>query len=186
MSESLIDRRADLSPGKSRDATGERGSAAERTLSWLHDSVIDEIWRRYGARSLREFVVGVLEYAALADAHHKDLTSQLTWLDADRKYQEKARRLQSAITEHNIPVELDTFVESWEECSTAHVHDDDRLVVIEQGEMEFWNCFGEMHKFAPGDAMYVPMHRLHGSVVMSGTCVYHQPVITPEINEQYG
>jgi len=186
MSESLIDWRTDVNPGKSRAATGARGSAVERTLCWLQDYVIDEIWPRYGARSLREFVTGVLEYATLVDAHHKDLTSQLLWLDAGRMYQEKARRLQSAITEHNIPVELDTFVESWEECSTAHVHDDDRLVVIESGEMEFWNCFGEMHKFGPGDAMYVPMHRLHGSVVMSGTCVYHQPVITPEINGQYG
>lgn len=184
--ECLIDRRTDMSSGESDTGDGARGSAVERTLRWLQDYVIGEMWRRYGARSLREFVSGVLEYATLVDAHHKDLTSQLLWLDADHQYQEKARRLQTAITEHNIPVELDTFVESWEECSTAHVHDDDRLVVIESGEMEFWNCFGEMHKFSPGDAMYVPKHRLHGSVVMSGTCVYHQPVITPEINKQYG
>lgn len=184
--ECLIGQRTDMSPCKSDAGDGTCGFAVERTLRWLQDNVVEELWRRYGGRSLREFASGVLEYATLVDAHHKDLMSQLLWLDAAQNYQEKARRLQSAITEHNISVELDTFVESWEECSTAHVHDDDRLVVIESGQMEFWNCFGEMHKFSPGDAMYVPKHRLHGSVVMSGTCVYHQPVITPEINGQYG
>ncbi|MGB9376476.1 MAG: cupin domain-containing protein, partial [Mycobacteriales bacterium] len=75
---------------------------------------------------------------------------------------------------------------SWEECSTTHVHDDDRLLVIETGEMEFWNCFGVKHTYRPGDMTFIPKHRLHGSVVQSGECVYHQPVITRELLARHG
>jgi hypothetical protein len=35
-------------------------------------------------------------------------------------------------------------VETEEETSTTHVHDDHRLVVIEEGDMEFWNNTGLM------------------------------------------
>jgi mannose-6-phosphate isomerase-like protein (cupin superfamily) len=111
---------------------------------------------------------------------------QFSWINAMPGYVEKARRLHRAINEHSIEVELDTFIESWEECSTTHVHDDDRLLVIESGQMHFWNCFGRKHEFRPGDMTFIPKHRLHGSVVLSGECVYHQPVITPELDRRFG
>jgi len=129
---------------------------------------------------------GAREYAMLLDVHHDDLTIQLRWIDSSPAYRAKAERLQAAIDEHHIPVALDTFVESWEECSTTHVHDDDRLLVIESGEMEFWNCFSGTHKFRPGDKLFIPKHRLHGSVVLSGECVYHQPVIDADLDRRYG
>ncbi|HWB35868.1 MAG TPA: hypothetical protein VHA75_07580 [Rugosimonospora sp.] len=158
----------------------------EQALSWLAEQVVRPIGEQYGKRALRQFARGVADYATLLDVHRDDLTTQLRWIDAAQEHRAKGDRLQAAIDEHQIPVHLDTFVESWEECSTTHVHDDDRLVVIESGEMEFWNCFGDRHKFVPGDKFFVPKHRLHGSVVLSGVCVYHQPVITPELNERYG
>lgn len=184
--EALVGRRSSLCGERQPARETASGEAPERIMAWLREQVVETIGQRFGARSLREFTRGVLEYTALQDAHHVDLTGQLRWVDSAKEYQEKALRLQTAITDYQLEVELDTFVETWEECSTAHVHDDDRLVVVESGEMEFWNCFGEIHKFGPGDAMFVPKHRLHGSVVRSGTCVYHQPVITPDINRQYG
>jgi mannose-6-phosphate isomerase-like protein (cupin superfamily) len=135
---------------------------------------------------LRDFCYGLVEYTTLLNVHHDDLITQLRWIDASEACRQKAERLQAAITRHNIAVELDTFVESWEECSTTHVHDADRLLIIESGEMSFWNCFGDLHRLRPGDKLFIPKHRLHGSVVQSGQCVYHQPVITAEINQKYG
>lgn len=158
----------------------------DHTLGWLGTLVEETLHGRYGPWALRRFAAGVLEFDALLEAHHLDLITQLRWIDADQFYAKKAMRLQRAITANHIEVELDTFVETSDECSTAHVHDDVRLVVIESGTMEFWNCYGEIHTFNPGDAMYVPQHRLHGSVVTSGTCVYHQPVITPDIDRVFG
>jgi mannose-6-phosphate isomerase-like protein (cupin superfamily) len=145
--------------------------------------LIEQVGGEYG---VREFSRGFEEYAVLLDVHHDDRMRQFTWINSAPEHVRKAKRLQGAIVEHNLKVDLDTFVESWEECSTTHVHDEDRLLVIESGEMEFWNCFGQRHKFRPGDMTFIPRHRLHGSVVLSGECVYHQPVITPDINRRFG
>jgi mannose-6-phosphate isomerase-like protein (cupin superfamily) len=149
-------------------------------------AVVELMDRVGGDFGVREFARGLEEYAVLLDVHHEDLMRQFTWIEAMPPYVDKARRLQAAITEHQIPVDLDTFVESWEECSTTHVHDDDRLLVIESGEMEFWNCFGMRHKLRAGDMTFIPKHRLHGSVVLTGECVYHQPVITADLDRRFG
>ena len=149
-------------------------------------TVLEPLSQRFGPQALAAFDRGAREYAMLLDVHHDDLTIQLRWIDSSPAYRAKAERLQAAIDEHHIPVALDTFVESWEECSTTHVHDDDRLLVIESGEMEFWNCFSGTHKFRPGDKLFIPKHRLHGSVVLSGECVYHQPVIDADLDRRYG
>lgn len=154
-------------------------------LSKLLD-VVDEAHRTGGTFALRELSRGIEEYAVLLDVHDEDFRRQFTWIDAMPGYVRKAERLQQAIDDYKIPVALDTFVESWEECSTTHVHDDDRLLVIESGEMEFWNCFGISHKFKAGDKTFIPKNRLHGSVVLTGECVYHQPVITADLDARFG
>lgn len=152
----------------------------------LVEGVVRPLADRWGPGALAEIARGVEEYTVLQEVHDDDLMTQLRWVDSTQSYVDKARRLERAIRENGIQVKLDTFVESWEECSTTHVHDEDRLLIIESGEMEFWNCFGATHQFKPGDMMFIPKHRLHGSVVQSGQCVYHQPVITAEIDRRYG
>lgn len=167
---------------------GEAGTdlvPAGGTSPSLADAVRD-IERVAGGFGVREFSRGFEEYAVLLDVHHADRMRQFGWVTDMPKYREEAERLQGAIEEHRLDVDLDTFVESWEECSTTHVHDEDRLLVIESGEMEFWNCFGIQHKYQPGDKAFIPRHSLHGSVVLSGECVYHQPVITDELAGRYG
>ena len=148
--------------------------------------VVSEVSEVGGPFAVRELSRGLEEYAILLELHDEDYRRQFTWIDAMPEYRDKAERLQKAIEEFRIPVDLDTFVESWEECSTTHVHDEDRLLIIESGEMEFWNCYGARHKYRPGDKAFIPKHRLHGSVVLTGECVYHQPVITPELDAQHG
>jgi mannose-6-phosphate isomerase-like protein (cupin superfamily) len=168
------------------------GSQVDRQHDPLADAdaaltVALEIVERVGGEfAVREFGRGLNEYTVLLQVHHEDRMRQLTWINAMPAYVEKARRLQQAISDYSIDVDLDTFVESWEECSTTHVHNEDRLLVIESGQMEFWNCFGRKHEFLPGDMTFIPRHRLHGSVVLSGECVYHQPVITSELDRRFG
>ena len=152
----------------------------------LLDEALAAVARVGGEFGVAEFARGLHEYTVLQEVHHEDRIRQLTWINDMPAHAAKARRLQSAITEHAIDVDLDTFVESWEECSTTHVHGEDRLLVIETGQMEFWNCFGRRHEYKPGDMAFIPKHRLHGSVVLSGECVYHQPVITEELDRRFG
>jgi mannose-6-phosphate isomerase-like protein (cupin superfamily) len=160
-----------------------RRPAAVTEAAWR--DTVEKITRRYGAKGSVEFARGLNEFSELLAVHDDDLQAQLRLVEETKALQHKARKLYAGINEHQIPVELDTFVESWEECSTTHVHDDDRLVVVESGEMEFWACLGQQIKLGPGDMFFVPKHRLHGSVVLSGTCVYHQPVITPELEARF-
>jgi hypothetical protein len=168
------------------EQAAERPGALEPAIHSIVETAVVPLAQRLGEEALQEFGRGLHEYALLLDVHHDDLSTQLRWIDSAAACVQKAHRLHEAITRYRIPVQLDTFVESWEECSTTHVHDEDRLLVIERGEMEFWNCFAGTHKFSAGDKMFIPKHRLHGSVVLSGECVYHQPVITAEIDNNYG
>lgn len=114
------------------------------------------------------------QLAALAD---EDLSSQLRWADSLDSYRAEAERLQAEIDRGALLVDLDTFVETANETSTTHVHDEHRLVVIESGSMHFWNNVGHRIELAAGDKLLVPKARLHGSVVLSSQCTYHQPII---------
>ena len=49
-----------------------------------------------------------------------------------------------------------------------------------------YTAFEGTHRFTAGSMMFVPKHRLHGSVVTAGHCSYHQPVITPELDARFG
>jgi len=169
-------------PGGQVDRVHDPVAEADRAFA----AALEVVGRAGGDFAVRELGRGFQEYAILLQIHHEDRMRQFTWINAMPAYVEKARRLQQAISDYSIDVDLDTFVESWEECSTTHVHDDDRLLVIESGQMEFWNCFGRKHEFLPGDMTFIPKHRLHGSVVLSGECVYHQPVITAELDRRFG
>jgi hypothetical protein len=163
---------------RARDPAGDAGRALAAALPVIE--------RAGGEFAIGEFGRGFAEYSILLEIQHEDRMRQFEWINAMPAYVEKARRLQKAINDYAIEVELDTFVESWEECSTTHVHDENRLLVIESGQMHFWNCFGRRHDYRPGDMAFIPKQRLHGSVVLSGECVYHQPVITPELDRRFG
>ncbi|MGH3692690.1 MAG: hypothetical protein ACRDRX_01575 [Pseudonocardiaceae bacterium] len=130
-------------------------------------------------------------YAGFEDAHwmarswDADLAGQLGWADQIEFYQEKAEKIDRKLKADEIDVDLDTFVETEEETSTTHVHDEHRLVIIEVGQMHFWNNVGKQVVLNEGDKLLIPTSRLHGSVVLSGSCTYHQPIISEELLEQF-
>ncbi|MFD8961527.1 hypothetical protein ACFV0W_32440, partial [Streptomyces anulatus] len=113
-----------------------------------------------------------------------DLVEQVTWADSIQEYQDKAIRIDKYLSDNNIVVDLDTFVESNEETSTTHVHNEHRLVMIESGQMHFWNNVTHKIEFNQGDKVLIPVSRLHGSTVLSGECTYHQPIIPDDMLNQ--
>ena len=123
--------------------------------------------------------------AWLTDLWHRDLSAQVTWADRIEEYQEKAEKIDQVITNENIVVDLDTFVETSEETSTTHVHNEHRLVMIEVGQMHFWNNVTHKIQLNQGDKLLIPTSRLHGSTVLSGSCTYHQPIIPDEMLRQF-
>lgn len=126
------------------------------------------------------FAHGVALAQRLAERARWDLGEQLSWLGVVELYTKLAQRISVRIEAECPNIDRDTFVEPREMCSTTHVHNDHRLVVIESGKMVFWGNLGMQLKMDVGDKVLIPAGRLHGSTVTSEECVYHQPIIPDE------
>ncbi|WP_158678614.1 peptide synthetase [Streptomyces sulphureus] len=154
------------------------------SLAALTRQLLEPLLQRFGSEASVSFHRGFEDARRLAAVADGDLAVQLDWADRLDEYKVKAEKLDAMIKENALEVDLETFVESHEETSTTHVHDDHRLVVVEVGQMHFWNNVGEMIPMDEGDKLLIPAERLHGSMVRSGTCTYHQPVITEDLLSQ--
>ncbi|MBD3003660.1 peptide synthetase [Streptomyces sp. 5-10] len=150
----------------------------------LTEALVAPLVDRFGEEAVASFHNGFEDARLLTAVADEDLAVQLDWADRLDEYKVKAEKLDALIRERGIEVDLETFVESHEETSTTHVHDDHRLVVVEVGQMHFWNNVGQLIPMNEGDKLLIPAERLHGSMVRSGTCTYHQPVITEELLSQ--
>lgn len=113
----------------------------------------------------------------LAERARWDLGEQLRWLSAIPSYCQWAKAIEQRIQVECPDIDRETFVEPREMCSTTHVHNDHRLVVIERGDMLFWGNLGMRLPLATGEMVLIPDGRLHGSTVVSEECTYHQPII---------
>ncbi|MGK5631060.1 hypothetical protein [Streptomyces sp. URMC 123] len=164
-------------PGYFADARETTG----QELVELTRALLAPLLERFGGQALESFHTGFEDARRLARVADEDLAVQLDWADRLDEYKAKAEKLEHRIRTEHIEVDLETFVESSEETSTTHVHDDHRLVVVEVGQMHFWNNVGQRIPMSEGDKLLIPAERLHGSVVLSGTCTYHQPVIPEDM-----
>jgi hypothetical protein len=123
--------------------------------------------------------------AALLHVFDEELRQHLAWLaDIDRNplfAQQLCERI-----ERDCPnIDRETFVEPNDMCSTTHIHDDHRLVIIEDGDMTFWASPTLRIVMGKGDVLFVPQGRLHGSAVTSPQCTYHQPILPADWVEPY-
>lgn len=148
-------------------------------------SLVGPLLEVAGERAIESFHAGFEDAHWLAGLWDADLASQLEWADQIELYQEKAEKIDHKIKFEDIEIDLDTFVETEEETSTTHVHDEHRLVIIEVGQMHFWNNVGKRIALNRGDKLLIPTSRLHGSVVLSGSCTYHQPIISDELLQEF-
>jgi mannose-6-phosphate isomerase-like protein (cupin superfamily) len=158
---------------------------AEIRPGTLFPDLLEPTLDAYGERVIDEIARGFEEYRILSEIAEEDFIAQIRWSSRTEEYKEKARLIAQRIESEKMNIDLETYVESCEERSTTHVHDTDRLLVIESGEMDFWSCFGPAIRFNAGDQMLIPKSRLHGSVVLSDECTYHQPIIPPELLREF-
>lgn len=138
--------------------------------------VIEPALSAYGDTVASEILRGFLEFRYLEELASEDLISQYRFFDTMSQTGEMAGQYYNKIVEVKLDIPLETFVECAGERSTTHVHPDDRLLVIESGKMDFWPLFGDPVKLKAGDTLAIPKHRMHGSVVTSTECIYHQPI----------
>lgn len=168
------------------DATGEyfRGRSVTPLADYV-TGLVGPLLDTFGPSVLDGFHRGFADAAWYASLWDRDLAEQVTWADRIPEYQEKAEKIDQTITNENIEVDLDTFVETSDETSTTHVHNEHRLVMIEVGQMHFWNNVTHKIQLNQGDKLLIPVSRLHGSTVLSGSCTYHQPIIPDTMLRQF-
>jgi hypothetical protein len=148
----------------------------EALKAWIQ-SLVTPVANRWGPSVWVDVCSGFRLSALMQDIADQDLRRQLSWISGLDRYRRLAGDIQDKIDREQIQIDRETFVEPREMCSTTHVHDDHRLVVIESGEMVFWAAPGMRICLSPGEKILVPCQRLHGSSVLSEVCVYHQPII---------
>jgi mannose-6-phosphate isomerase-like protein (cupin superfamily) len=160
-----------------RGARGLGGEDAVNPLLNRFKTTLDAVVGRYGDRGLRHVSSGLAAASTLTASARRDLQEQLAWISALERYKAVARQIAVRIEEECPGIDRETFVEPREMCSTTHVHDDHRLVVIESGIMVLWGNAGMTMRLEPGDMVLIPQGRLHGSSIESDYCRYHQPII---------
>jgi hypothetical protein len=131
----------------------------------------------YGTRAIHGILQGFEEFRLLQLRTDRDLIDQISWAgDLRRNDPKVAPFIERWRAE---PGAVETFRETRDERSTTHIHPDDRLLYLETGSMDFFPLSGVQMTLRAGDFLFIPQGRLHGSIVTSDECLYHQPVLTP-------
>ncbi|CAB3728687.1 hypothetical protein LMG22037_05392 [Paraburkholderia phenoliruptrix] len=157
-----------------------QASALKSALEQRAARALGRVAENFGAAAHAQYVQGLVAGERLAGRARWDLGEQLRWLSSIRDYVAFAHRISSRIDAECPGIDRETFVEPHEMCSTTHVHNDHRLVTIEEGDMLFWGNIGMQLALHKGDMVLIPDGRLHGSTVVSNECTYHQPIIPDE------
>lgn len=141
--------------------------------------LIEPAIEAYGARAITGILRGFEEFRLLQAAADRDLMDQLSWAGRVSRNDPSLEPLIEAWRAAQSTAPSETFVEVLEERSTTHIHPDDRLLVLESGAMDFFPLAGVEIHLEAGDFLFIPQGRLHGSIVRSACCTYHQPILTP-------
>ncbi|HEY0184751.1 MAG TPA: hypothetical protein VGC09_18270 [Rhodopila sp.] len=154
--------------------------AAMQDLAGRFGRAVTAVAGHYGSHGLRQVAQGLNATEVLGRSARQNLDAQLRWLASVERYRSIAQAIDARIQAERPDIDRETFVEPREMCSTTHVHDDHRLVVIESGDMVFWGNLGMTLRLRQGEMVLVPQGRLHGSSIESAECTYHQPIIPDE------
>lgn len=141
------------------------------------ESALRLVQQQHAGAAAIQMGQGLAAAVKLAERGRWDLGEQLKWLSAIERYCAHARTISRRIEVECPDIDRETFVEPRDMCSTTHVHNDHRLVTIQEGVMHFWGNLSMRLEMHPGDMVLIPEGRLHGSTVLSPECTYHQPII---------
>lgn len=163
-----------------------RTASKDEALIARFSRALAQVEQRFGAEGRFRVGQGIGAGQKLAERARWDLGEQLKWLSSIERYIAFAENIDRRIAAECPDIDRETFVEPRDMCSTTHVHNDHRLVVIRshapQGtiQMHFWGNLGMRLEMKEGDKVLIPDGRLHGSTVLCEECTYDQPIIPDE------
>lgn len=167
------------------EAAGVRADAAQELVARF-GRALSAVEAAYGDEGRFRVGQGVGAGVRMADRARWDLGEQLKWLSSIDRFIQFAQQIDKRIESECPDIDRETFVEPRDMCSTTHVHNDHRLVVIQSSapagavQMHFWGNLGMRLEMRQGDKVLIPDGRLHGSTVVCEECTYDQPIIPDE------
>ena len=129
--------------------------------------LIDPLLERCGDSVIPEIIRGFEEFRMLQEMADADLVAQITWSDALEAHRRRGTTMLA-----DVPPAQARFTEPHRELSVPHVHDEDEVFAVEEGEIELVAGPTSGIRLTAGEAIVIPQGRLHGSLVLSERCTY--------------
>ena len=122
---------------------------------------------------IEEVIQGLEEIRFLTSIGDEDFGAQIAWSDEAEKFKSAARPIYQRILSGEITRSKATLVSRQDEPAIMRVNDEDKLFIVEAGQMSFVTDHDRGLELGAGEGIVIPRARMHGSKTSSTECVYH-------------
>jgi mannose-6-phosphate isomerase-like protein (cupin superfamily) len=133
------------------------------------EKLIIPMIRQYGVQIIPDILRGFEEFRLLQDVADEDLFRSIEWQDNLPAYVALAREQFSGMPDHRVDA---TFEEPQNELSVLHTHPVAELFSVKAGLIELVASPAKSILLNAGDSIVIPKGMLHGTKVLSPTCLY--------------
>lgn len=137
------------------------------------DNLITPAIAKYGDGVIEHIIRGLEEIRFLTTIGDEDFTAQMAWSDEAESYKSLAQPIHQKILRGEIDCPKAAGVGQRDEPAIMRVNDEDKLCVVESGQMDLVTDHDRFVVLGAGEGIVIPRHRMHGWRVSSGGCVYH-------------
>jgi len=137
------------------------------------DNLVTPAIAKYGDGAIEQIIRGLEEIRFLTALGDEDFTAQMAWSDEAESYKSLAQPIYRRILNREIDCPEVTSVIRRGEPAIMRVNNEDKLCVVEAGQMNFFTDHDRFVVIDAGEGIVIPGHRMHGSKASSGECVYH-------------
>ena len=137
------------------------------------DNLVTPAIARYGDEVIEPIIYGLEEIRCLTAIADEDFIAQMAWSDEAENYKSSARPIYQRILGKEIECSKATIVRRQDELATTQVNDEDKLCVVESGQMNFFTDYDRFVELSAGEGIVIPRNRMHGSKILSAECVCH-------------
>ena len=137
------------------------------------DNLVTPAIAKYGDGVIEQIVRGLEEIRCLTAIGDEDFTAQMAWSDEAENYKSLAQPIYRRIVGGEISCLEATSAGRRDDLAIMRVNDEDKLLVVEAGQMGFVTDHDRLIRIDAGEGIVIPRNRMHGAKASSGECVYH-------------
>ena len=137
------------------------------------DNLVTPAIAKHGDGVIEQIIRGLEEIRCLTAIGDEDFTAQMAWSDEAENYKSLAQPIHQRILSGEIACSKATSVSRRDGPAIMRVNDEDKLCMVEAGQMNLVTDHDRFIGIDAGEGIVIPRHRMHGSKISSGECVYH-------------